>query len=247
MALTDPIGGNRRSGPKTPEGKTRSSRNALKHGLTARDAVLPEENEQDFLDLLRDLQDDLEPEGVVEETLVRHLAEAQWRLNRIARLETGILRNRMRVVREKDYEDDDDEDENEQEENDAPATERDLDTEIMASAFVMDVNRGDSLSKLSRYEGSLRRAFRNALADLRRSQDRRAARPPRKPPARAAIPELAPAPVDSISSQETTKRTPPAPIAARARGPIARPHDHPAPKSQCYAGVSPLQLSGRTP
>ena len=36
------------TGPKTDAGKAKSSRNALKHGLTAEAAVLPNENPADF-------------------------------------------------------------------------------------------------------------------------------------------------------------------------------------------------------
>jgi len=38
----------RSTGPRTPAGKTRVSSNALKHGLTGREVVLPNENPDDF-------------------------------------------------------------------------------------------------------------------------------------------------------------------------------------------------------
>ena len=37
------------TGPRTPEGKARSSQNARKHGLFARDTLLPDENPEEFL------------------------------------------------------------------------------------------------------------------------------------------------------------------------------------------------------
>ena len=36
------------TGPRTDEGKTRSAKNALKHGLLGRDTVLPGEDPADF-------------------------------------------------------------------------------------------------------------------------------------------------------------------------------------------------------
>ena len=45
------------TGPNTPEGKARSSKNALKHGLLARDAVLPGEDPADFDRQLTALED----------------------------------------------------------------------------------------------------------------------------------------------------------------------------------------------
>ena len=43
------------TGPRTPEGKTRSSQNASKHGLTAREIVIAPGEQEEFDDLLADL------------------------------------------------------------------------------------------------------------------------------------------------------------------------------------------------
>jgi hypothetical protein len=79
------------TGPQTQEGKTRASQNALKHGLLARDAVLPGEDPEEFEALLAELEADIQPGGAVERELVRQIADAQWRLRRLTRLETGYL------------------------------------------------------------------------------------------------------------------------------------------------------------
>jgi hypothetical protein len=74
-------------GPKTPEGKSRSSRNAIKHGLTAEHwIVLYDEDVKAFEGLLRAWEARFEPADGIEEVLVRRLAEADWRLRRATRI-----------------------------------------------------------------------------------------------------------------------------------------------------------------
>ena len=94
----------RSTGPRTPEGKARSSLNACKHGLFARDTVLPDENREEFIQLIADLGEELEAVGGFEHRLVRHIADAEWRIRRLVRLETGALthqleKERLRVER----------------------------------------------------------------------------------------------------------------------------------------------------
>ena len=94
----------RSTGPRTPEGKARSSQNACKHGLFARDTVLPDENPEEFIQLIAELEEELEAVGGFEHRLVRHIADAEWRIRRLVRLETGALthqleKERLRVER----------------------------------------------------------------------------------------------------------------------------------------------------
>ncbi|MBM2843589.1 MAG: hypothetical protein HW404_1426, partial [Anaerolineales bacterium] len=85
--------------PRTPRGKARSSRNALKHGLLAKDVVLhgPDatEHQADFDALLADLIRELKPRGLIEETLVERIATCYWRLRRAQRFETGAIRETL--------------------------------------------------------------------------------------------------------------------------------------------------------
>ena len=77
------------TGPRTNEGKQRSAQNPLKHGLLARDAVLPGEDPADFDRQLCDFEDTIEPKNALEFALVRQIADAEWRMRRLTRLETG--------------------------------------------------------------------------------------------------------------------------------------------------------------
>jgi hypothetical protein len=50
------------TGPRTRQGKARSKRNALKHGVFAKDVVLPDESDAEFHALLDGLRNDFQPE-----------------------------------------------------------------------------------------------------------------------------------------------------------------------------------------
>ena len=84
------------TGPRLPTGKARSRTNALKHGLLAREVLILEgdgaEAREDFDALLADFVAELQPEGLVEETLVERIATTVWRLRRAQRYEVGCLR-----------------------------------------------------------------------------------------------------------------------------------------------------------
>src|SRR5262249_54716986 len=73
------------TGPKTPDGKARSARNATTHGLTAQSLIL-ENNEhesiEDFMILHVEFELDLKPVGRLEQALVQRIAVCHWRLNR---------------------------------------------------------------------------------------------------------------------------------------------------------------------
>jgi hypothetical protein len=74
----------RSCGPKTPEGKARSSRNHLKFGLfSTQNCVRPEETAE-YTKLSKALWKDLHPVGPVEEMLAVEIVRAAWRRHRCA-------------------------------------------------------------------------------------------------------------------------------------------------------------------
>ena len=79
------------TGPKTPEGKKHSSLNALRHGLTGQIVVMPSEDLEAYQSHLKSFADEYRPQGATEANLVQALADASWRLNRVAALETNLL------------------------------------------------------------------------------------------------------------------------------------------------------------
>jgi hypothetical protein len=151
------------TGPRTPEGKARSSLNAVRHGLLARDAVLPEEDRAAYLDLLAALEDEYQPEGPSQTFMVQQLASAQWRLQRFIRIETGFFAARMERVKCIEY----DEDAIQHEAADAttPEEKYEENTRILGILFVQHCN-GDAIGKLARYGSLLNREYYRALKAL---------------------------------------------------------------------------------
>lgn len=78
----------RSGGPKTPEGKLASSRNAIKTGAYAVQALLPGENEQEFRELEQLFIDDFAPSGISESALVHSLTVTVWKKLRLEKLES---------------------------------------------------------------------------------------------------------------------------------------------------------------
>jgi hypothetical protein len=84
--------GARSRGPKTPEGKARSSQNALKHGLRAqKHMLLPGESAAEYQRLEAALLEELAPEGALQTVLARRVVAAAWRLERVERIETEVF------------------------------------------------------------------------------------------------------------------------------------------------------------
>ncbi len=89
------INGQKSHGPATPEGKARSSQNAVKHGLTAQFSVLFNESDSDFKHFRHAYFDRFHPADPVEAELVHTIALSRWRLRRIATLESNLFNNEL--------------------------------------------------------------------------------------------------------------------------------------------------------
>jgi len=74
------------TGPRTDEGKCRSSRNNFRHGFTGAFSVLPGENQSDFDHLLESLRVEHNPSTPTESLLVESLAQHYWLKQRAVRL-----------------------------------------------------------------------------------------------------------------------------------------------------------------
>ncbi len=79
------------TGPTSAAGKTKSSLNAVKTGLTGRTVLLPSEDAEAYETHLLQYLEEFQPVGIRETQLVQNLADTQWRLDRIPSLENGIF------------------------------------------------------------------------------------------------------------------------------------------------------------
>jgi len=81
----------RATGPRTPEGKARSSQNATRHGLAGRIVVLPSEDMNLFIEFSKEIVDSLRPRTPVERELAQTIADGYWRLRRVRTTEDTLF------------------------------------------------------------------------------------------------------------------------------------------------------------
>jgi hypothetical protein len=101
QATTNAANAARSTGPKTADGKDRSSKNALRHGLRSELPVLPGERPEDWEAHRAGVLQGLAPVGTLEEALASRVALCLWRLNRVARYETTSTAVRLEEACEK--------------------------------------------------------------------------------------------------------------------------------------------------
>jgi hypothetical protein len=178
------------TGPRTEAGKAASSRNATRHGLLARDTCLPDEDSAQFQHLRQRVFDDLEPEGILEETCCERIADAIWRLRRTGRLEyeififetsgaqreseglaaqvqvieqvllSGLTPEERQLLTARTQES-------------MAEEERRLVESRLGVAFIRDANGANALGKLSRYEAAIQRTLFRNLDELKKLQSER--------------------------------------------------------------------------
>ncbi len=78
------------TGPRTEEGKSRSSQNSLKHGLTGMFRVLSWESHEEFMEQFQLYVMELRPKGFLEYKQVLKVAQNEWRINRLLSAEADV-------------------------------------------------------------------------------------------------------------------------------------------------------------
>jgi hypothetical protein len=78
------------TGPRTPEGRARSARNAFTLGLTTDQLLAPTESRSDLTSHTAELHEAFAPATPLEALLVDRIVAASWRLRRVRMQETGV-------------------------------------------------------------------------------------------------------------------------------------------------------------
>jgi hypothetical protein len=137
------------TGPRSPEGKAASSRNALKLGLYSQAEILPGEDAAGFEQLAREFEEEYRPEGPEETRLLQDLVRGIWLERRYTRIETEVINVRYAAL--------------------APE-EREF---ALGVIYIQDAEGANVLHKIERRRAAAQRQVRRAIAELRRLQDER--------------------------------------------------------------------------
>lgn len=85
------------TGPKSDDGKAKSSQNALTHGLTSsKYPILPGEDEAAYLQFHAAMTKDLKPAGVMQREIVDDLVQVRWRIRRVPQIEAEMFCEKRR-------------------------------------------------------------------------------------------------------------------------------------------------------
>ena len=135
----------RSTGPASVEGKTASSRNALKFGIHAQSLVIPGENPEELEDLTEEYERDLVPIGAVETALVETIVRSAWFMRRVSRIEAEVVHARLAA-----------------QENPGPHP--------LGDIYIDDAAAGKLFQSLARRYQALQRDYYRALNELRESK-----------------------------------------------------------------------------
>jgi hypothetical protein len=152
-AETARVNGAKSNGPVTEEGKSISSQNSLKHGLTSARVVLPHESQEEYDSLEASIVNRFKPYDEIERVLVREMASALWRLQRVEAMEAALFHKAFKQQRE------------------LLGPEADS-NEVRIAAYA-EVAESKGLRMLSRHQAQLRRAYEKAWKEIEIIQEQR--------------------------------------------------------------------------
>ena len=153
------------TGPRTPHGKAIVSRNSLKHGLSARQILLPDESVSIWEQFHRQLFLQLAPLGELESFLTERVIAAAWRLHRLVRIESEVMIDDLHRLAPNKW----------QREILFPNKNH---PQTLGAAVARNLRGPDTYSKLRRYESSIERSLYKNLDLLQNLQTTRTNQPP---------------------------------------------------------------------
>ena len=140
------------TGPTTPAGKAKSSKNSLKHGLFAKSVLLPSEDPVAYERCREALWSDLAPANALEALWANEIIETSWRLRRLGLIEVEVYTRRSVSFTGDDC--------------------------GVGFAFVNDSQGLCTFTRLSQYEGTLTRRLHRAMEEFRALREKGLAESP---------------------------------------------------------------------
>ncbi len=158
------------TGPKTARGKAAASRNAIRHGILSEAPTVEDvEDPRDWQRHLDGINESFAPEGWHKSFLANRIAALLWRLHRIQRYETRMIKVNLDdipedmaqvAVREKRF-------------HDVPFEETITMKEIDRRVDRRMIPDGFTLPTIMRYESHIHRLYIQTLHELEATQARR--------------------------------------------------------------------------
>ena len=175
MATTKQINANKKNallskGPKTDLGKLNSSKNSLKHGLTAKQLVIGE-NLKEFEQYRDQMIEELKPIGVLQEQVVFKIIDVGFRLRRIGKIEAGIYNQEILHHAADEYKNKIAEKIVFKEEDLVQSSDRSIN--LKGLAFARDCKYGSAILKLNTIEDKLMNKYYRQLDLLKIMQEER--------------------------------------------------------------------------
>ena len=175
MATIKQINANRKNallsrGPKTDLGKLNSSKNSLKHGLTAKQLVIGE-NLKEFEQYRDQMIEELKPVGILQEQVVFKIIDVGFRLRRIGKIEAGIYNQEILHHEADEYKNKIAEKIVFKEEDLVQSSDRSIN--LKGLAFARDCKYGSAILKLNTIEDKLMNKYYRQLDLLKMMQEER--------------------------------------------------------------------------
>ena len=175
MATIKQINANKKNallskGPKTDLGKLNSSKNSLKHGLTAKQLVIGE-NLKEFEQYRDQMIEALKPVGILEEQVVFKIIDVGFRLRRIGKIEAGIYNQEILHHEADEYKNKIAEKIVFKEEELVQSSDRSIN--LKGLAFARDCKYGSAILKLNTIEDKLMNKYYRQLDLLKMMQEER--------------------------------------------------------------------------
>ena len=175
MATIKQINANKKNallskGPKTDLGKLNSSKNSLKHGLTAKQLVIGE-NLKEFEQYRDQMIEALKPVGILQEQVVFKIIDVGFRLRRIGKIEAGIYNQEILHHEADDYKNKLAEKIVFKDEELVQSSDRSIN--LKGLAFARDCKYGSAILKLNTIEDKLMNKYYRQLDLLKMMQEER--------------------------------------------------------------------------